>query len=70
MTTKAYTVPAISCSHCKMTIERVLGATSGVDRVNVDVDNKMVDVTFDEQVLPESELVRTLTEEGYPPAAV
>jgi len=36
-----FTVPEITCGHCKETIEKTLN-TPGVSNVNVDVDTKAV----------------------------
>jgi copper chaperone len=39
-----YTVPGISCDHCKRAIEGEVGAVAEVDRVKVNVDDKTVRV--------------------------
>lgn len=44
MTTRTYTVPGISCDHCKHAIEGEVGQVPGVDRVQVDVPGKTVEV--------------------------
>jgi copper chaperone len=41
---RTYTVPAISCDHCKHAIEAEVGAVVGVNRVDVDVAEKTVRV--------------------------
>jgi copper chaperone len=41
----AYTVPGISCDHCKRAIEAKVSAVGGVDAVTVDVETKLVTVT-------------------------
>jgi copper chaperone len=66
MTVKTYNVPDVSCVHCKRAIEGALGRLDGVESVLVDVDHKTVDVGFDQAVLQEAVIVRTLAEEGYP----
>lgn len=66
--TKTYSVPDVSCGHCKMAIERAVGAMSGVSRVEVDVEKKSVDIEFDETVATEEAILGTLKEEGYPVA--
>lgn len=45
MSTTIYTVPGISCGHCKMAIEGEVGRLANVDSVNVDVETKLVAVT-------------------------
>lgn len=66
--TKTYSVPDVSCGHCKMAIERAVGGMSGVRRVEVDVEKKSVDIDFDEVVSTEEAILETLKEEGYPVA--
>jgi copper chaperone len=66
---KNYSVPDVSCGHCKATIEKVLGALPGVASVAVEVEAKTVDVSFDEQVISETEVLSILEQEGYPVAA-
>ena len=65
MTTKTYTVPAISCGHCVATIERELKMVDGVQSVKAEQVTKRVTVQVaDDNLLPEVE--RTLVEIGYP----
>ncbi|MFQ5556220.1 MAG: heavy metal translocating P-type ATPase, partial [Acidimicrobiales bacterium] len=40
--TLTYSVPGISCGHCKMSIEGSVSGVDGVDRVEVDIDSKTV----------------------------
>jgi copper ion binding protein len=42
--TYSYTVPGISCDHCKHAIESEVGTVAGVSDVEVDVDAKRVTV--------------------------
>mgnify|MGYP003703151131 CR=1 FL=1 len=44
-TTHTYTVPGISCDHCKHAIENEVSTIAGVSRVDVDVDAKVVTVS-------------------------
>ena len=44
-TTATYSVPEISCGHCKSTIEGAVRGLGGVDSVDVDIDAKTVAVT-------------------------
>ena len=43
-TTHTYSVPGISCDHCKRAIETEVSAVAAVDSVDVDVDAKLVTV--------------------------
>ena len=40
-----YSVPGISCSHCRWAIDRKVSSVAGVSGVDVDVDAKRVTVT-------------------------
>lgn len=44
MTIRTYSVPGISCGHCKSAIEGEVGKVAGVDRVEVDIDGRVVTV--------------------------
>ena len=67
MTTKTYTVPAISCGHCTATIERELQDVDGVESVKAEVESKHVTVEVENAgVLAEVE--KLLEEIGYPAA--
>jgi len=37
-----YTVPGMSCGHCKSAVEQEVGAVAGVQAVDVDLDTKLV----------------------------
>ena len=43
--TRTYTVPDISCDHCKRAIEDHVTPLDGVETVTVDIDAKTVTVT-------------------------
>jgi copper chaperone len=68
MTEKTYSVPDISCMHCKRAIEGAVGAMPGISLVEVDVDGKTVHVVFEEDTVAETDVLTTLAEEGYPVA--
>ncbi len=40
--TRTYSVPGVSCGHCKQAIEGEVGAVDGVRSVVVDIDTKAV----------------------------
>ena len=42
---RTYSVPGISCGHCKSAIEAEVSGVDGVDSVEVDIDAKLVTVT-------------------------
>lgn len=43
--TRTYTVPDISCDHCKRAMEDHVTPLDGLDTVTVDIDNKTVTIT-------------------------
>lgn len=47
MATRTYSVPAISCDHCKRAIEGEVSKLDGVDLVDVDVQRREVRVSGD-----------------------
>ena len=59
-----FSVPEISCGHCKETIESIINSFDNVETVNVDIDQKSVLVnSYSDLDLP---LVsRMLDEQGY-----
>ena len=67
MSSRIYTIPNISCGHCVATIEREVGAVSGVEDVTGNADTKEVTVVYDDEgVLLQVE--KLLEEIGYPAA--
>lgn len=66
MNTITLTASDISCEHCKATIEREVGALSGVQSVAVDVPERRITVAFDPEQVTQADIVEVLDEEGYP----
>ncbi|MCB0104423.1 MAG: heavy-metal-associated domain-containing protein [Caldilineaceae bacterium] len=67
MTTKTFTVPNISCSHCTHTIETELSELEGVQTVKAEEATKQVTVQFDAPANWEA-IKDLLVEIEYPPA--
>jgi copper chaperone len=61
------TAPDISCEHCANAISGALSALPGVSAVTVDVDNKRVDIQYDDASASVEQIDAALEEEGYPP---
>ena len=59
-----FTVPEISCGHCKETIESTISSLENVETVNVDIDQKSVEVTSSSD-LDLSLVSNMLDEQGY-----
>ena len=67
MTTRTYSVPGISCGHCKAAIEGELVGADGVESAVVDVDAKTVLVTGE---IAEDAVRAAVDEAGYEVASV
>ncbi|MDQ7028730.1 MAG: heavy-metal-associated domain-containing protein [Ardenticatenia bacterium] len=65
MVTETYHVPAISCGHCVMAIQRELKALEGVVDVKADEQTKQVTVTYQEPATPDA-IAALMEEIGYP----
>ena len=66
MTTRTYSVPGISCGHCKNAIEGELTPLEGVDSAVVDIDAKIVTVVGE---ITEADVRAAVDEAGYEVAA-
>jgi copper chaperone CopZ len=61
--TLMYTVPAIHCAHCGMSIREEVSEVEGVETVDVDLDTKVVTVRGLE--LSDDKLRAAIEEAGY-----
>jgi len=61
--TITYTVPGMSCGHCKQAVKEELSAVGGVESVDVDLDTKLVVVAG--EVLDDDALRAAIEEAGY-----
>ena len=61
--TVTYSVPAIHCEHCVMSIREEVSEVEGVDEVVVDLDSKVVTVSGHE--LDDEALRAAIVEAGY-----
>ncbi len=61
--TVVYSVPAIHCAHCAMSIREEVSEVEGVDDVAVDLDTKVVAVTG--SALDDAALRAAIAEAGY-----
>lgn len=59
---RVYSVPGISCDHCKHAIEGEVGKVAGVDTVEVAVDAKTVRVVGD---VDDAAVRAAIDEAGY-----
>jgi copper chaperone len=61
--TIAYSVPGVSCEHCRVAITQEVGAAAGVEAVDVDFEAKVVTVRGRD--LDDGELRAAIEEAGY-----
>jgi copper chaperone len=61
--TVRYTVPAIHCAHCALSIREEVSEVDGVDDVDVDLETKLVTVRGTE--LDDAALRAAIWEAGY-----
>jgi copper chaperone len=62
MTTRTYSVPGISCGHCKSAIEGELAPLEGVESAVVDIETKTVTVVGE---ITEAQVRAAVDEAGY-----
>lgn len=65
MTTETTHVPAISCDHCKRTIEREMMELEGMSQVLVDVPARRVTFTYEAPATP-AKIKAQMEDIGYP----
>ena len=61
--TVTYTVPGMSCGHCKAAVTEEVSAVAGVDAVDVDLETKLV--TISGTGLDDARLRAAIEEAGY-----
>ena len=67
MQTITYSVPGVSCAHCRTAITNEVSRVEGVDSVDVDLDAKTVRISG--EPLDEQALIAAIDEAGYEVAA-
>ena len=65
MTTETISVPEIHCEHCQTSIEGALRPLEGVRDATVDIEQRTVEVTYDESVVGRGQLVAAIEDQGY-----
>ena len=65
MTNQVFSVPDIHCDHCASSIEGAVGAIEGVENVDVQIEERKVDVTYDDAVVEMAEIVTAIEGQGY-----
>ncbi len=65
MSTRTLNVPEISCGHCKSAIEAAVAPLGGVDRVEVTIATKKVDLDYDGSDETLTAIVTAIEDVGY-----
>ena len=58
-------VEGMSCGHCVKAVEGSVGALNGVSTVKVDLENKKVDVEFNQDEVTVDVIKETIDDQGY-----
>jgi copper chaperone len=64
VTTTVFSVPAMTCGHCKQAVTTEVGKLAGVSSIDIDLDTKKVTVTSSEP-LSWSDVVSAVDEAGF-----
>ena len=64
MTTVTLNVPDIHCGHCKSSIEGAVADVPGVERVEVTIDTRTVEIDHDETTAMDA-IVGAIEGQGY-----
>lgn len=65
MTNQTLIVPDIHCGHCASSIEGAVGAIEGVEKVKVQIEERTVDVSYDEASVELDAIVSAIEGQGY-----
>ena len=65
MTNLTLNVPDISCGHCKTSIEGAVAELDGIDTVEVTIDARTVDISFDDASVDQAAIVDAIESVGY-----
>jgi copper chaperone len=68
LTEDRFSVPDVSCVHCKSAIEDALNPLEGIQLADVDIEGRVVTVSYDEGVIDRQRVVESIEGAGYPVA--
>ncbi|KYG57408.1 copper chaperone CopZ [Planococcus maritimus] len=63
-------VSGMSCQHCVKAVEDSVGALSGVEKVDVSLEQGAVDVTYDNSNVDVAQIASAIEDQGYDVAAL
>jgi copper chaperone len=65
LTTTTLVVPDISCGHCKQSIEGAVSGLTGVSSVEVEIEPRTVNLTYDAAAVGIDEIKAAIEAVGY-----
>ncbi len=65
MTVKKFDVKGMSCAACSAAVEKSVSALQGVDSVNVSLLQNSMDVSYDESLLSDADIIDAVESAGY-----
>ncbi len=65
MSNLTLSVPDISCGHCKTSIEGAVSELAGIEKVEVTIDARTVDISFDDATVDQAAIVDAIEGVGY-----
>ena len=65
MTEKTFSVPDMSCGHCKAAVEGGLKELPGVEKANADVGRGTVEISYEDGTVTTEDLKGAIEEAGY-----
>ena len=65
MSTRTMSVPEISCGHCKSSIEGAVSSLNGVNKVEVHIEERTVELDYDGTDATFDAIVAAIEEQGY-----
>ena len=65
MTEKVLEVPQVHCDHCVSSIEGAVARLPGVSNVSVDLNEKKVSVSYEEDAVGIDAIVSAIEDQGY-----
>lgn len=60
-----FKVDGMSCAHCEKRVKNALLQLSGVNNVEVDLEDKIVHVNYNQSIIKVKEISREIEEQGY-----
>lgn len=65
MKKEQFELAGMGCMNCSKTIQSTLSNLDGVNEANVDYENKVAHVAYDEQVVTKENLQTAVSDAGY-----